>query len=270
MPRTKASSSKKRSISSNRSLLQQQMDALTAEAYALIASALTLAGVPLRRQRRIFLESSRNFKRIPATSESILQEFRDLSDLLLAWLHDLPYLDATGRPKILPIRGKGASFETLARQFLPTRHLKDAVEFASKKANVIVQKGDRIVFQGDPVVKFADDPLASLAQINTHIRNIVKTVELNRKRKIPETRLLERVVAYPLDPEQFEVFRDLMKPSVNDLTDHGEHVIKSLGKLKPGRTSKTYTAGIGVYLYFRASEKSARPRQSVTRKRRSA
>ena len=42
-----------------------------------------------------------------------------IADLLRSWRHDRHYVDAHGSPRVLPIRGKGASLETLARKFVP-------------------------------------------------------------------------------------------------------------------------------------------------------
>ena len=244
-----------------------QLEALASELYSVFCRGLTLYGLSVDRQRKLLKKALIQPNTIKSVSVPLLDQFRSMSDLLTEWLQELPYIDAAGRPKVLPIRGRGATFESLARQFLPEHSVEEAVALACHSATVGILPGGRIAVYGDPMVNVVDNPEVALAQTICHITNIIKTAEANldaaRRQAIPGR--LERLVHHNLSPTQFEIFRKSIRPQLNSLCEHADRVLKTLAKKKSRDQRKTYGAGIGLYVFLNDDAKGpSRGRRAST------
>ena len=237
------------------------------EAYAVLFKGLTLYGISVPRQRALAKKSQAAVGKVTAISAQVLEQFRSVSELLTTWLQELPYVDATGRPKILPIRGRGATFESLARQFLPERTLDEVVNLACQAGTVDRLSGGRIAVYGDPMINIAENPEATLAQAICHITNIIQTVEFNAKRGRKDRSIgrFERLVNAPLTPEQFEIFRKLIRPQLDALCEHADRILKQLARMQTRGKRRLAGGGIGVYVYHR--DNGGTPRRSMPRAR---
>lgn len=249
-----------------------QLELLAMEVYAILCRALTLYGISQARQRALFKKSCAHVGKITAVSAQLLEQFRNVSELLTTWLQELPYVDATGRPKVLPIRGRGATFESLARQFLPKRSLDEVVALACQAGTVDKLSGGRIAIYGDPMINIAENPEATLAQAICHITNIVQTVEFNAKRgrKDRSSGRLERIVNAPLTPEQAEIFSKLMRPLLDTLSEHADRILKKLTRGQTRDKRRLAGGGIGIYVYHRDDgefKRRAISRSRATRRR---
>jgi hypothetical protein len=270
MQSKKPKSAGRNSTSSARRL--SQLELLAVEAYAILCRGLTLYGISIPRQRVLFKKSRAKVGKVTAISAQLLEQFRSVSELLTAWLQELPYVDATGRPKVLPIRGRGATFESLARQFLPERSLDEAVELACQAGTVDTLSGGRIAVYGDPMINIAENPEATLAQAICHITNIIQTVEFNARRG-KKDRLkgrLERIVNAPLTPKQFELFIKAIRPQLDALCEHADRVLTRCARIPTRDRRRLAGAGIGVYAYHRdkgGAAPRAIPRLRATRRR---
>ncbi len=254
MPSKKRESTLRRASSASRVKARvSQLELLVMEAYAILCRGLTVYGVPIARQRALFKKSCAKTGKITPISSQLLEQFRCVSELLTTWLQELPYVDATGRPKVLPIRGRGATFESLARQFLPERSIEEAVALACQSGTVDKLSRGRIAVYGDPMINIAENPEATLAQAICHITNIIHTVTFNARRgkKDRATGRLERIVNADLTPQQFELFIKLFRAQLDALTASGDRVLTKVSRTKTRDKGRLAGGGIGIYLYHR-------------------
>src|SRR5450631_743235 len=127
------------------------LKALTLELFGVIRAALKQYGISAREQKKVFAQSQRKSD-IKQVSVELLGQIRPLSDLLTTWFEDLPYVDAVGVPRVLKIKGRGATFESLAKRFLPEVPIAEVVALACRSANVGTLPGGRIALYGDAMV----------------------------------------------------------------------------------------------------------------------
>ena len=249
-----------------------KLEALVIEIYTVLCRGLTLYGISIRRQRVLFKKARVGTREVTAISAQLLDQFRSVSELLTVWLQELPYVDATGRPKVLPIRGRGATFESLARQFLPERSIDEVVELACQAGSAGKVSGGRIAVYGTPMINIAENPEAMLAQAICHITNIIQTLEFNGKRGRKDRSLgrFERLVNAKLSPKQYEIFRASIRPQLDALCEHADRVLKELSKMSIRDKRRAAGGGLGIYIYHRdkgVAPKPARSRSAKTRRR---
>ncbi len=227
-----------------------QFEPLAFELFGVVRNLLAHYGLTPGQQNRLY-QRSRRAKTVPKVSAALLSEFRALADLLATWHGEVPYLDADGKPRVLKIKGRGATFEGLARQFLPKKSLREVVELACRTANVGTLPGDRIALYGDIMVNFSGNAESVLAQaiyhatqvFNTGIHNVARTHADGTGRR------LERTVHRTIVAKDFEKLQSAIRPQVHDLCDRMDRLLRSSAKSgKPKQ--KMGTAGMGIYLYY--------------------
>jgi hypothetical protein len=164
----------------------------------------------------------------------------------------MPYVDAAGKPKVLDIQGRGATFESLARQFLPQKPLADVVELACGNASVGTLPGGRIALFGDTMVDVSKNREVALAQTILHIRQIFETCLHNVQTARDDVALgrLERIVDHVISAEDFEKFQKAIRPQLHDLCERVDRLLKSSAKKSPKGQQKRGSAGIGLYVYY--------------------
>jgi len=244
------------------------LEPLALELLTVIRHALTDHGLSVNRQRLLFTQALRAAA-IPDVSGPLLQQFCGLGDLIAAWLEDMPYVDAVGKPRILTIEGPGATFESLAREFLPEVPLPNVVDLACRFANAGTLPGGRIALYGDTMVNFSKSPESALAQTISHIRKLVGTCLHNVQTAQDETATgrLERIVGHVLSLEDFEKFLKIIRPQLHDQCERVDRLLKAAKK--PSRHGATVgTAGIGLYVFFDATATPTAPRQKELKRRR--
>lgn len=219
------------------------------EVFGALGVALEQYGLGRARQRTLF-EKSQTSKVVKPASALHLNQIRPLGDLLTAWLEEMPYLSENGTPKVLPIKGRGATFETLAKRYLPNRPLAEVVELAARFANVGTLPGGRIALYGDTVVNLARTPLSVLAQMILHVKQIVDTCLYNAE--LPEGQLgrTERIVNHVIRADQFPKVAQVMRPQIHDVCERLDRLLKSSAEESPPTPGNSGAAGIGVYVYY--------------------
>jgi hypothetical protein len=235
-------------------------EALVLELYGVIRAALKSYGVSAAEQGKLFGKSHRRTSKAQA-SVSLLNQIRPLGDLLTSWFEDAPYVDSGGAPRVLKIAGPGATFETLARKFLPDTPLAEVVHLACTTANVGTLSGGRIALYGDTMVNVSKNRDAVLAQNIVHVRQIVDTCLYNAHRDPDDDRpgRLERIVTHVLSASEFERFQRDARGQLHDLCERFDRVLKSAADRSNRQKDARGQAGIGLYIYYNGPVK--RPSQ---------
>jgi hypothetical protein len=232
---------------------------LALELYSAVGAALMRYGLTRADLKNAFERGGRRAAGASASAQ-LLDEIRPVGDLMTAWREELAYIDESGKPRVLEIKGRGASFESLAKRFFPGRPVAAVVGLASRFPNVGVRQGGRIALYGDTMLNVARMPHNVLAESVLHVKQILETCLYNAQRDPTSGRIgrTERIVAHELSPEEFEKFNVVMRPQLHDLCERVDRLMKSSHGAKGRRRGTSGAAGIGVYVYYNGNVKRAR------------
>ena len=227
------------------------LEPLALELYGVVRAALTKYGLSASEQKRLFARTHRS-SAVKRVSGPVLHQFRGLGDLISTWLEEMPYVDEAGKPKVLNIQGRGATFESLARQFLPQKPLADVVALACGNANVGTLPGGRIALYGDTMVDVSKNREVAMAQTILHIKQIFETCLHNVQTARDDAALgrLERIVDHVISAEDFEKFQKAIRPQLHDMCERVDRLLRSSASRRPQGKKKMGSAGIGLYVYY--------------------
>jgi hypothetical protein len=208
----------KRGRGAGRPSVTQTAEDLAAELYTLVRLALGEFGVTRGQQRRA-LERSGPLKTPPNVSGRILRAQLGVGEILLEWSRKAPYLDSEGKPRVLSIAGPGATFESLARRFLPNIPLEEVVALACENSEVLTRPGNRVALLGSILVKPGVTREKYLAHAIRQIDQLLQTLLHNWrvKRNSTEKGRMERVVIGLISRANFKPFMDELRPQIYDL-----------------------------------------------------
>jgi hypothetical protein len=191
---------------------------LAVELYAMVRLALAELGVTQEQQLRA-LKRSRGLTTPPKVSGRTVRTGLGVWSILLEWSRGAPYLDSEGEPRVLSIAGPGATFESLARRFLPDIPLEEVVALACEKSEVVTRPGNRIALLGSILVKLGDSREMYLAHAIRQIDHLLQTLTHNWhvQRKRSANGRMERIVIGVISRANFKAFMDELRPQIYDL-----------------------------------------------------
>lgn len=206
-----------RRVSKDRLARKNRAD-LALELYTLVRLALGEFGVT-RGELRQALERSGRLKTPPNVSGRILRAQLGVGEILLEWSRKAPYLDTEGKPRVLSVAGPGATFESLARKYLPHMPLVEVVALACENSEVLTRPGNRIALVGSISVKPGDTREKYLAHAIRQIDQLLQTLLHNWRVKLNSTEKgrMERVVIGVISRANFKPFMDELRPQIYDL-----------------------------------------------------
>jgi hypothetical protein len=231
------------------SLARKVRGELAVELFSLVNLALEKFGVTAA-ERRQAIKRAVKFRFAPRVSGPLLRDWWALGALLLEWSRDALYLDAEGKPRVLPIEGEGVTFEGLARRFLPDKALREVVDMACEAAEVVTRPHDRIALLGSVLVNIVGSPERSLAHTVRQVDQIVQTKLHNiamHKRGSAEG-WMERMVVGTISRAEFpELMREL-RPQIYDLLLRADSSFerRQPTSLKALRSATTVSVGLYV------------------------
>ena len=198
------------------------------------------------------LESQRSVRSLSTqapTARKIFHDMHRLGELTTEWTENPHYVDHSGRPKVLPIDGKGASFATLVRKYFGVRRLPEILALAYR-TRVLEQVGPDRVAQLNATVMSTGNPVPLLARTVLSVRWLLNVAERNGLRSSDKAQLVpERMACSVVAKEHFAEFSDLMRPQLSNLVDMGNRwLTKCTVKAGPkgiGRRARL----IGVHAY---------------------
>jgi hypothetical protein len=227
------------------------LEPLALELYGVVRAALAKYGLSAGEQKRIFARTLQS-SAVKRVSGPVLHQFRGLGDLISTWLEQLPYVDDAGKPKVLNIQGRGATFESLARQFLPEKPLAEVVALACGNAEVGTLPGGRIALLGDTMVNVSKNREVAMAQTILHVRQIFETClhNVQSTRHGAVSGRLERIVDHAISAEDFERFQTAIGPQLHDMCERIDRLLRSSASKRPRGKKKLSSGGVGLYVYY--------------------
>ena len=229
-------------ISASRRSPAQIREDLSVELFSLVRLALTQFGVSTAQQERA-IERSRHLRSVPYVSGPLLRDTRGLCALLLEWSRDANYVEPGGKPRVLAIKGAGATFERLARQFLPKKALPDVVAMACATAEVTTRPGGKIALLGGILVSVAKSRENLLAHA---IRQIDQLLETMLHNAVVHTQgngsgRLERMLIGVISRSRFDDLMHELRPQIDDLLQRVDSAVQPR-QPKTARALKDATA----------------------------
>jgi hypothetical protein len=222
---------------------------LAVEFYSRVSLALGEFGLSAVERRSAF-DRSQGLAKAPPVSGPLLRDFRGLCSLLLEWSREAAYLAPDGKPRVLALKGPGATFESLARRFVPSKPLNEVVAMACATAEVTTRPGGKIALLGSIMVNVANSTEHSLAHAIRQIDQLLKTILHNNRVRRPElgNGHLERMVTGVIESSQFSNFVRELRPQISDLLQRVDSSVQ-LRQPKSHRSLRDATAvSVGIYV----------------------
>ena len=198
----------------------QQGEDLATELFTIVRQALERFGVTAAEQSRA-IERSSTLTDPPHASGTLLRSSWGLSNLIGEWSRAPEYQDADGQPRILKIKGPGATFETLVKRFLSGSSIQDVIDMARRSTEVELLPRGRIALLGSVLVRTTVAREVLLAHAVRHIDQLLKTILHNEVVhsgiEAPEPGRMERMVVGIMIKDRFRDFMAELRPQVFNL-----------------------------------------------------
>jgi hypothetical protein len=249
MRKGKATSSRrsgKRELSLGPPADQALMQELVTEMSRFLNDLLRQMGVSQRAQARgTQLARKNSSRRRPAAA--VMATLTGVGDVLSMWRREKRYTGIDGAPRVLPIRGRGASLETLARRCAPKVPLGDLLKTICRQGEVIVYKDNKVALLGSSTIMTQSTPEMTLAWLITQYRHMAETALYNAM--LPTTHrsegLLQRQVTGWLSEKEFTRFAQQIRPNFHEFCVQLENRLAPSGRRRGNRQE----CGVGLFLY---------------------
>jgi hypothetical protein len=220
---------------------------LLKELHHLVLDTAAELGVSMADRRRAVQYALKDPKR-GRPSETTMRSNQRMSSILNRWRNDKRYRRPDGTPRVLSIEGKGATFQTLARRFVPEMPLSDAVHLMCENAEVTRLRGNKIALVGSPVMMTQKTPEVTLAALILQIRRLTETRIYNATMP-PHVAIgrFERVVWGILSDKEFQDFSQSMRQQLQDVCDRVDQSVRPMTVSRKHRTMTT--CGLGLYVF---------------------
>jgi len=222
---------------------------LLKEMHHIVLDTADELGVYANDRRRALMLADKDTKRL-RPSQATLQPCYGTAGLLAEWRRDKRYLRPDGTPRALSISGKGATFETLARKYVPNLPVSEIADMICENAEVTRLKGHKIALVGSPVMMMPKTPEIILAALIYRFRRLAETTVFNATipANVKGTGRFERIVTGELSDKDFRAFSQSVRQQLQDLCDRIDAGIKQPKQTGKFRAKGT-TCGIGLYVF---------------------
>jgi Family of unknown function (DUF6502) len=219
---------------------------LTRELQQLMIESMEGLGVSRKEQMVTYRRASRGDVPKERPSTRLMERTFAIADMLSSWRRDKRYVEPDGSPRVLPIKGKGASLETLAKRFVPTMSVSEVVTVITRHGEATTYRGDKVALVGGSVLLAPKTAEMTLASLVTRIRRVSHTLLLNAS--LPEGNKdgrFERQVHGVLSEREFNEYTRLMRTQLQDLCDRAESGLELMDK--KGRKRKA--CGVTIFVF---------------------
>src|SRR5450432_2745648 len=222
---------------------------LLKEMHHLVLDAAAEIGVSAKDRKRAMKLAAKDSSRT-RPSERTMKANYGIARLLNRWRNDKRFQRPDGTPRVLSIRGKGATFETLARKFVPQLTVNELADMVCENAEVTRLKGKKIALVGSPVMMTPKTPEITLASLTLRLRRLTNTILHNAS--LPAKDKLngrfERIVTGELTEREFRDFAQSVRQPMQDLCDRVDAGIR---QPRPSRSARARerSCGVGLYVY---------------------
>jgi hypothetical protein len=201
-------------------------------------------------EQRVAAARARKTRTRLRPSARLMAAINGAGDVLSTWRRDRRYLNTDGSPRVLPIRGRGATLETLVRKCVPQMPLDEVLAYICSHGEATLYKGDRVALLGSASVLTQRMPEITLAWMLTQFRHVADTALYNAAipaHKIKGVGLFQRQVAGWLSEKDFRVYAKDVFPQLQELCNQLEAGLSLGRRAKPRANRKE--CGVGLFVY---------------------
>jgi hypothetical protein len=206
-------------------------------------------GVSPKEQRAAALRARKTKTRL-RPSAALIAAVSGAGDVLSTWRRDKRYRGTDGSPRVLPIRGKGATLETLARKCVPQMPLEELLTFICSHGEAAVYKGDRVALLGSAAILTQRTPEMTLAWMLTQLRHVADTILHNAAipaHQVKGVGLFQRQVAGWLSEKDFRHYAQVVGPQLQELCTQLEAGLSLDRRVRPKANRKE--CGVSLFVY---------------------
>jgi hypothetical protein len=201
-------------------------------------------------EQRIAAVQARKIKKRLWPSARLMAAIKGVGDVLSTWRRDKRYRGADGSPRVLPIRGKGATLETLVRKCVPQMALEEVLAYICSHGEAILYKRDRVALLGSAAVITRRTPETTLAWMLTQFRHVADTTLRNTAvpaHLVKGVGMFQRQVAGWLSEKDFRLYTKEVFPQLQELCAQLEAGLSIDRRAKPRANRKE--CGVGLFVY---------------------
>ena len=206
-------------------------------------------GASPEEQRTAALRARKNTTRL-RPSARLMAAINGAGDVLSMWRRDKCYRGSDGSPRVLPIRGKGATLETLVRKCVPQMPLEEVITYICSHGEATRYKADRVALLGSAAILTRRTPETTLAWLLTQFRHVADTTLHNAAipaHQVKGVGLFQRQVAGWLSEKDFRVYAKEVFPQLQEMCAQLEAGL-SLGRRAKLRANRK-ECGVGLFVY---------------------
>ena len=235
----------------------QVWDALAGELLGVCMATLKQIGFRHGRLSKLCTAAIAGKGEIP-TASKLFQDVHTLGDLATEWTENLKYVDATGRPKTLPVAGPSPSFEALSKQYFGQRPFNEVLKLAQETHVLELVKPHRVA-QFSACVMLTGNPLLQLVRSIHSIRWLLSTAQYNGQTTSPRT-WPDRQVCGWASEDDFLDFTKVMRQPIVNLMEMGNRWLATRG-VSNGSGQHVGNVMMGIHAYMfqdKSAHKSGR------------
>ena len=205
-------------------------------------------GVPLADQRRGAVRAAKDKKRT-RPSAKLMTRLTGAGNLVSTWRRDKRYRARDGFPRVLAIRGKGATFETLARKCVPEVPMTEVLGYICSHGEAAVYKKDKVALLGSGALLTKRTPEITAAWLLTQFRHMAQTVLYNASFPAEEkgVGLFQRQVGGYLSQKDFRLYAQGIRPKLQETCEQLESGL-SLNR-RSGSAREREDCGVSIFVY---------------------
>ena len=225
------------------------MFALLVEMHQMMQYFSRKLGATPEQDRRAALRARKSKSR-SRPSARLIAAIEGAADVLSTWRRDRRYRGPDGSPRVLPIRGAGATLQTLVRSCAPHMSLEDVLTYICSHGEAMRYKEGRVALLGSPAMLTPRTPEVTLAWLISQCRHVADTTMYNAS--IPADELkgrayFQRQVAGWLSEKDFQRYAKEAFPLLQELCNQLEGGLSLNRRAKPRANRKE--CGVGLFLF---------------------
>jgi hypothetical protein len=183
-------------------------------------------------------------------SARLMAAINGAGDVLSTWRRDKRYLGSDGSPRVLPLRGPGATLEGLVSKCAPHMRLEEVLAYICSHGEATLYKGDQVALLGSAAVLTQRTPEVTLAWMLTQFRHVADTTMHNAAipaHQVKGVGLFQRQVAGWLSEKDFRLYAKGVFPQLQELCNQLEAGLSLDRRTKPRANRKE--CGVGLFVY---------------------
>jgi hypothetical protein len=224
-------------------------DALAFELLIVCMAALKSYGLNRSRLAQLARQALTGRSVCIDSAGSVLEAAQQLAEMIAKWGEHPAYLDLSGRPAVLSVHGRKASFGSLASEFFPRYAVSDVVDFGCD-ANAMERVGEKKVARLNDCVVFTGNSYLILAHSVRTVRRFLSTANFNRQQgiAIAEGRP-DRTSCGEISDKDFSELIRVMRPQISGVVEMSNRWLAQRAKLARRGDRRMKVAGVQAFLF---------------------